>query len=321
MIDSTPLGVLWRAWEGRCLMDAALGDPSAAALRVYLFGRFRVLRDAPVKGLEAVRAQELLSYLMLNNRRAHSRHGLAEQLWSDVPSAQAHKHLRQALWHVLSALHRDNEPTAERLVTIESDAIGINPRASVWIDVCAFEDALRAAPTSVEGYALRRAAVELYQGELLEGWYQDWCLFERERLQGIYLSALDTLIDNCETSHDWDAGLEYGFRVLRSDPARERTHRRLMRLHYLAGDRAAALRQYQRCAEALDSELGVPPSRPTLRLLEQISVEHLDADPASVAEPPPPHQLLTNLEDIRAALANLQLRVEREIARLAVVIN
>jgi hypothetical protein len=32
---------------------------------------------------------------------------------------------------------------------------------------------------------LLKDAVNLYCGDLLEGWYQDWCLFERERLQSI----------------------------------------------------------------------------------------------------------------------------------------
>ena len=40
--------------------------------------------------------------------------------------------------------------------------------------------------------------------------------------------------------------LAYGARILHCDRARERTHRRLMRLHFLAGDRTAALRQYPR---------------------------------------------------------------------------
>jgi two-component SAPR family response regulator len=95
--------------------------------------------------------------------------------------------------------------------------------------------------------------VALYHGDLLEDWFQDWCLYERERLQNIYLAALDKLMDYCEASRDYDAGLAYGTRILRHDLARERTHRRLMRLYYLAGDRTSALRQYDRCVQILCS--------------------------------------------------------------------
>lgn len=94
-------------------------------------------------------------------------------------------------------------------------------------------------------------AVQLYQGPLLEGWYQDWCLYERERLQSMYLAMLDELMGYCEVRHDYETGLLYGMGIMSYDWARERTHRRLMRLHYLNGDRAAALRQYEQCAVAL----------------------------------------------------------------------
>jgi hypothetical protein len=49
----------------------------------------------------------------------------------------------------------------------------------------------------------------------------------------------------------------------------------LMRLYYLNGDRAAALRQYEQCATILDEELGVKPSKRTIALYKQILTEQL----------------------------------------------
>ncbi len=293
------------------------------ALRIFLFGRFRVSRDTPVHGLESIKAQELLAYLLLNGERAQSRRTLAEFLWGDASSAQAHKYLRQALWQIVTALCKDGDSAQERLLIVENDWIATNARAAVWIDVRAFETALQNAPAGADGFESRRAAVELYQADLLEGWYQDWCLFERERLQSMYLSALDALIDDCQARQDWTAGLEYGHKVLRYDPARERTHRRLMRLHYLAGDRAAALRQYQRCAAALEAELSVVPSRPTMRLLAQIRADEIDAavEPVSHTVSARTDDLVTNLERIRSTMGNLQVQLEREIARVGSMTN
>ena len=56
---------------------------------------------------------------------------------------------------------------------------------------------------------------------------------------------------------EYEAGQNYGSIILGFDRARESTHRHLMQLYYLAGDRTGALRQYERCARALDAELGV----------------------------------------------------------------
>ncbi|NIN69138.1 MAG: hypothetical protein GTO63_31510, partial [Anaerolineae bacterium] len=81
------------------------------------------------------------------------------------------------------------------------------------------------------------------------------CLYERERLQNMYLAILDKLVSYSEVQGAYEAGLGYGSRILSYDGARERTHRRLMRLYYLAGDRTAALRQYDSCVEALRREL------------------------------------------------------------------
>src|SRR5207245_6082482 len=108
---------------------------------------------------------------------------------------------------------------------------------------------------------LLHKTVQLYQGPLLEGWYQDWCLLERERLQSMYLAMLDKLMSYYEAHSDYETGLLYGMRIMCYDRARERTHRRIMRRYYLIGDRAEALRQYERCAVALEEELGVSPSK------------------------------------------------------------
>jgi hypothetical protein len=46
-----------------------------------------------------------------------------------------------------------------------------------------------------------------------------------------------------------------------------------MRLRARAGNRVAALRQYERCAEVLDRELGVAPAAATRRLRDQIEAD------------------------------------------------
>src|SRR5207249_3587633 len=115
-----------------------------------------------------------------------------------------------------------------------------------------------------------RNAIELYRGDLLEDCYQSWCLYERQRLQHLYLTMLDKLICYSEANYEYEAGLDYGMRILQYDRAHESTHRRLMRLYYLAGDRTGALRQFGRCVIALKEELDVLPAEPTMSLYKQI---------------------------------------------------
>jgi DNA-binding SARP family transcriptional activator len=152
-----------------------------------------------------------------------------------------------------------------------------------------------------------REAARVYRGDLLEGWHQDWCLLARERLQTTYLGVLNKLMASAEAHDDFESGLLYGHAVLGHDRAHERTHRRLMRLQYLAGDRTAALRQYQQCVDALHEELAVKPSRHTVLLYEQIknddlgNVDASDATHAGLAR-----ELLSQLRVVRAGLAEFE---------------
>jgi hypothetical protein len=83
---------------------------------------------------------------------------------------------------------------------------------------------------------------------------------------------LDKLIAHCEAHHQYEAGTEYGAKILRYDRGRERTHWRLMRLRYLAGDRAGRC-AHTSCVAALNQSFDVKPSQRTVALCEQIRAD------------------------------------------------
>lgn len=114
------------------------------------------------------------------------------------------------------------------------------------------------------------AAVELYVGDLLEGIYEDWCLYDRERLGLLYADALSILMTFHERNGTYERGLAYGERLLARNNIHERAHRQMMRLYWLAGDRGAALAQYKLCVQILRDELGLAPLDDTRRLYEQM---------------------------------------------------
>ncbi len=292
-------------------------------LRIGLFGKLSIHWDGlPVDCLDVAKAQELLCYLLIYRARPHPREALAGLLWGDSSSAQSRKYLRQVLWQLHACLDRRAGASVGPVVLLDADWIQINPEAALWLDVDIFEQAY----SCVQGVPGRdldtpakrfvEEAVVLYQGDLLEGWYQDWCIFERQRFQTMYLAMLDKLMAHCEAHEDYEPGIEYGMRILRYDYAHERTHRSLMRLHYRAGDRIAAMRQYERCVEALRDELNVAPSRQTVALYERIrgdvgasSARQLTPD----AEPGSAEEALGQLREILSVLGELQQQVSRNI--------
>lgn len=301
-------------------------------LKVNLLGKFSASRDEEDLGsLDGGKVRELFSYLLLNRNRPHPREALASTLWSGSPTAQLKKYLRQALWLLQSGLAGEGGDDACRLLVVEPNWVRLNSGAGLWLDVEEFETAfahVRGRPSrslSADQAESLRLALQLYRGDLLEGSYQDWCLYERERIQNIYLAMLDKLSGYCEAGGEYEQGQLYAALILRHDPAREGTHRRLMRLHYFAGDRSAALRQYARCASVLEDELGVKPDRHTIALYEGIRSGTL------AAVPPAPPQLsdepetksaeipaslpdiVARLKQLHAALSEIQQQVKKEI--------
>lgn len=243
-----------------------------------LFGRVSFLAgDHPVTGLQGAKSLELLGYLLLYRDRPHLRESLADLLWPESPPDKCRAYLRKVLWQLQNALPSGHD---EEILTVDAEWVQLNATL-IDLDVADFEASyhrVRKAPAPVPSAELARdmrLAIGLYRGDLLEGWFQDWCLFERERLLHIRMILLDRLMDYSESVGEYETGLMYGAMILRNDLARECTHRKMMRLHHLAGDRTGALRQYERCREALQSEFGVAPGELTESLHQQMRADCL----------------------------------------------
>jgi DNA-binding SARP family transcriptional activator len=307
-----------------------------STLRIHIFGKFCVRRNEQVlDGFDARKVQELFCYLLLHRDHSLPRETLASILWPDTTTSQSKKNFRQALWQLQSALGSQIASANDRLLLVEPDWVKLNSEADLWLDVAVFEQVynlVQKSPSQELNSStaqLLQDTVQLYQGPLLEGWYQDWCLLERERLQSMHLAMLDKLMSYCEVQHDYETGLLYGMRIMCYDRARERTHRRMMRLYYLLGDRAEALRQYERCAVALEEELGISPSKSTIAIYKQIQADQLDEptnrpiEADSSPEVPAPQLLgvLGHLSHLQASLAELQNQVQQSIQMVEVALQ
>lgn len=305
-------------------------------LNIHLFGRFSIHSDEQaLSGLDAPRLRELLCYLLLRRGHPHPRETLASMLWGEGSTAKSKKYLRQALWHLKTALESQSRVAQGGVLLVEHDWVQFELRGGLSLDVAAFEQVyeemrgVSGATLGADQVWRLEEAVRLYRGELLEGWYQDWCLFERERLHNIYLVMLDKLMSYSKEHLEYEMGLRYGALALCQDRARERTHRQLMYLHYMAGDRTTALRQYERCCVALKEELEVKPGEKTVALFEQIRSDRLrPAPPRAAADPAPPapsHALLSDvlgrLKDLHRIAVSLQRHVRKDIEAVETALN
>jgi DNA-binding SARP family transcriptional activator len=298
-------------------------------LKITLFGKFQVENgQGAVAGFEPSKVQELFSFLMAYRDRPHPRESLAALLWGDVPTARSKKNLRQCLWMLNNTLGALASEGNRPLLLVEDDWVQVNPQADYWLDMAEFENVYTRVHSLVgetmeeEDATCIREAANLYKDGFLAGWYQEWCAFERERLNLMCLGMLNKLMGYCETHQLYDQGIAYGEQALRIDPASERTHVRLMRLYYLANNRSESLRQYERCKHSLKTDLGVAPSQGTRELYEQICLGRVDWQPLNWNGLVPANktaslpEVLDSLNRFMRALVEAQEQIQRQIRDL-----
>ena len=229
------------------------------------------------------------------------REPLIEMLWPEVEPA----HGRGRLSVALSSLRHQLEPPgtpAGAVVQADRFAVRLNPD-TFKTDVGAFRQALKTASGAQGPAELARAlaaALELYRGPLLPGFYEDWVAAERENLAGLYSDAAGSLIALLEQAGDLGGALAHARRAVSADPLREEAHRDLMRLLAAAGQPGAALRQFKELERLLEEQLGDEPSAPLRALARQIERQSGLSGPlpvplpralvrsAAPLEPPPP---------------------------------
>ena len=248
------------------------------SLHVRLFGGVQVSLPGITAPLNMQRANQLLfAYLLLQPRHHFSREHLIGTFWSEKSETHARQCLRSTLWRLRHLLEPDASQRGSYLVTTPSGDIGFNWCCNYWIDAEEFSrsvEPLLQSPVdaiSAEEITVAERALDLYVGDLLEEFYEDWALRKREQLREVYLTTLAQLMHYHAQQENFDNSLVYGRQILEIDPLREQTHRGIMRIYAASGQRPLAIRQYEECRQILQRELGMPPMPETETLYRQIT--------------------------------------------------
>ncbi|HET9223548.1 MAG TPA: BTAD domain-containing putative transcriptional regulator [Roseiflexaceae bacterium] len=248
-------------------------------LSLRLLGAPSILEDNREVYLPSQKAQALLFYLAAEHQRSFARSQLIALFWEESSDREGRNSLSTVLTRLRQAL-----PVFP--LRAEGDILAWQALPEVRVDLHEFQSATLSAPKDETNQArIQRleAATALYRGTFLDGFsirdsesHEEWLRLERERWQQRWLNALEQLIDALTVAGEWARAIEHGRRALAADPLQERFHRALMRLHYFAGDRAAALSQFRACRDVLERELDVEPDAETVALHQAISEGRLE---------------------------------------------
>jgi oligopeptide transport system substrate-binding protein len=193
--------------------------------------------------------------------------------------------------------------------------VQLDPQADLWLDVGEFE-----ALASHQDLARLHSAVTLYRGALLEGFYDDWVLTIRYRLETLFCDVLTRLMVGQEAAGEHQAALNTAKRLLDHDPLREDAHRLAMRAFCRLDQRGAALEQYRRCRETVRQELDASPMIETTELHRAIVDGRFETSAPEGALPVPAVEdiprLAAGYDPLEATALPPLVGREREIAFL-----
>jgi DNA-binding SARP family transcriptional activator/TolB-like protein len=243
-------------------------------LEISAFGPVELRGDggAVARVLAQPKRLALLLYLTLARpRRYHRRDTLLALMWPELDEPRARKALSQSLSFLRRALP---DPV---LQARGADEVGVE-HGRIRCDAIAFEEAIAAARWD--------DAIRLYSGELLAGLhvpdapaFESWLDLERERLRELASGAAWSLAHQCLQDGELVRAERAGQSALHLVPTDESPAREFIRALAAAGDRAAALRFYEKFAATLAEELEVEPARETAAVAEAIRYGNVSSAP------------------------------------------
>jgi DNA-binding SARP family transcriptional activator len=252
------------------------GERAPARLAVRLLGAVEIILDGRcLRAFNSLRLQRFLALIALRREPQH-RSRLAFEFWPDSDERQARTNLRKLLHDFRHSL-----PDISEFVEIDNETVRWIPIGPAEVDVLRFRDAIAAGDLEL--------AARFYSGDLLPACYDEWVLEERAKLRAEAYGALVRLTEEAAERDDHKATIRYAQRIIDLEPTDEVTVRIQMGAHLALGDRAAALRAYHRCAEALERDLAAAPGEAIGAMYRQLragALNHDEARDLPVAESP-----------------------------------
>ena len=232
-------------------------------LEVMLLGQFQIRIDDKPIDIPSRAEQSLLAYLMLNAGTAFRREHLAGLFWPDSDESNAKGYLRQALWRLRKSFS-ETAPSAPDYFQANKISIAFDPSHPYRLDTAVLEDETVGGPKDL------LPAIQVYAGELLPGFYDEWAVLERERLRAIFGRKMQRLLGQLQSARRWQDLIQQAERWISMGDNPESAYRALILGHAMLGDMSGARTAYNRCRMVFERDLQVELSSETVLLAEKV---------------------------------------------------
>jgi DNA-binding SARP family transcriptional activator len=258
-----------------------------ATPRIYLTGRVTLEygeRVATERDMPGRQGRTAFVFLAAHRHRPVSRGELVDVIWPDGPPQDTDTALNAILSKLRATMKKAGWPP-DGTIAAQSGSVAIRLPATTRIDleeaanaIDEAEGALRAGDAA-RAWGCANVVVSVARRPFLPDAEAPWIESRRSALRTLLIRGLECLAHTSETSGDTSLAVQYWTEILELEPFRETAYRRLMRLHVAMGNRAEALRVFERCRTLLRDELGVGPAHQTESLFLEILRANTSTEP------------------------------------------
>ena len=249
------------------------GAATPPYLRIYSLGPFQVYRgDERVEKHQwkSSKVRHVLAFLAAHGGKPVAEEILLEAFWPDDLD-RARRNLSATLSHLRKNLRPEGWKEELNYLVRTRAGLQLNPDLPHWHDLHELEKASAQAQTheregqaEAAARAYRRMA-ELYQGPYLDGYYADWALARRQRVDRWVLHGLHFLARHALSTEQPLEALKMAERALELDNCSQEAFAILVEANVELNYPQEAIRQFERARTVLSRELGTEPSIELLR--------------------------------------------------------
>ena len=241
-------------------------------IQINMLGSPRIIyNEKDITDKLSYKSAGILYYVSANDYS--SREKIAYTFWEGSSEDAAKYNLRYNLWS-MNKIFKSSNKDEEAILEWNKNNLFLNNSYNVDIDIKKYSQELESDDLDLKSLIKLKS---LYKGEFLEGFYlkdsfsfNDWLFFEREKYQKKHVQVLENLLEIYKKEKNYDKSISILQEMLNLNSLDEGLYVDLVKIYLEKGDRANALKIYNKCVHVLRQELNISPKKSTQKLLKII---------------------------------------------------
>src|SRR6056297_45433 len=241
-------------------------------IQIYMLGYPKIIYNGTdITDKLSYKSAGILYYVSTNNYC--SRKKIAYTFWEGSSEDAAKYNLRYNLWS-MNKIFKSSNKNEDPILEWNKNNLFLNENYDLDIDIESYSKNIKSQDLNLKSLIKLKS---LYKGEFLEGFYlkdsfafNDWLFFEREKYQKKYIQVLQNLLVIYKKEKKYDKSISILQEMLKLNSLDESIYVALIKVYLEKGDRANALKIYNKCVYVLRHELNISPKKSTEKLLKII---------------------------------------------------